>query len=130
VDIVITTALIPGKKAPILIKKYMIGMLDNLCIHFLKVFAAAIIAEIEQCAIVSKLNFCCGEARKFCSTLTLCRDAFSNVPSTNVYICGYVFRGIKLINTYSTVCLSYIRYLGYPTNHLLTCPYFIGEQMT
>jgi NAD/NADP transhydrogenase alpha subunit len=27
VDIVITTALIPGKKAPILIKKYMIGML-------------------------------------------------------------------------------------------------------
>ena len=30
VDIVITTALIPGKKAPILIKKYMIGMLDNI----------------------------------------------------------------------------------------------------
>ena len=29
VDIVITTALIPGKKAPILIKKYMIGMLDS-----------------------------------------------------------------------------------------------------
>jgi NAD(P) transhydrogenase len=27
VDIVITTALIPGKKAPILIKKYMIGMI-------------------------------------------------------------------------------------------------------
>jgi H+-translocating NAD(P) transhydrogenase len=29
VDIVITTALIPGKKAPILIKKYMIGMTDR-----------------------------------------------------------------------------------------------------
>jgi len=34
VDIVITTALIPGKKAPILIKKYMIGMSDNLHIYF------------------------------------------------------------------------------------------------
>jgi hypothetical protein len=70
VDIVITTALIPGKKAPILIKKYMIGMSDNFYIQF----SQRAIAEIKQlCLPCEKLNFLLWRSKESFAVF-MCRD--------------------------------------------------------